>query len=224
MKIAIPILCLVLSSATSAQSTGRLPIESAAKLTLINVSASPANYRNRQALRVIQSATPNRRDVNDAMVRLTDVTFTTGTIEIDVAGTLGPNAVPDDRGFIGLGFHAQPNESRYKVFYIRPTNGRANDQLRRNHVTQYVAAPEWTWQRLRSEEPGVYESYADVVAGEWTHLKIVVSDKVAHLYVNGATQPTLIVNNMKVADADGGIVLWIGRGTEGYFSNLTISK
>ena|SRR5258708_28541659 len=41
--------------------------------------------------------------------------------------------------------------------------GRADDQLRRNHSTQYISEPEWPWPRLRSEAPGVYESYVDLV-------------------------------------------------------------
>jgi hypothetical protein len=48
------------------------------------------------------------------------------------------------------------------------------------------------------ETPGVYESHADMEAGAWTHMKILVSGTRASLYVNGAAQPCLIVNDLKL--------------------------
>ena len=111
---------------------------------------------------------------------------------------------------------------RYECFYIRPTNGRAEDQLRRNHSAQYISHPKFTWFKLRDENPGVYESYADMVEGEWTKLKIEVKDNKARLYVNGAAQPCLIVNDLKYGKSVGAISLWVGPGTDGYFANLNI--
>ena len=113
---------------------------------------------------------------------------------------------------------------RFKTFYLRPTNGRADDQLRRNHSVQYTSEPEWPWDRLRREATGLYESYVDLVAGEWTSLKIVVAKDRADLYVNGASQPTLVVTDLKSPDRTGGIALWIGRGTVGYFANLRVTR
>src|ERR1700721_467567 len=76
-----------------------------------------------------------------------------------------------------------------EYFYLRPPNGRSGDQLRRNHSVQYVSTPDYPWERLRKETPGVYESYADLDPGAWTRMKVVVSGKRAKLYVNGADQP-----------------------------------
>ena len=45
---------------------------------------------------------------------------------------------------------------------IRPQNARADDQLRRNHTTQYASLSEYTRKRLREDSPGEYESYADL--------------------------------------------------------------
>ena len=44
----------------------------------------------------------------------------------------------------------------------------------------------------------------------------------ARLFVHGAAQPALIVNDLKLGDAPGAVALWIGPGTEGYFTGLTI--
>ena len=45
----------------------------------------------------------------------------------------------------------------------------------------------------------------------------------ARLYVNGAAQPALIVNDLKRGVTTGAIGLWIGPGTEAYFRNLRIT-
>jgi hypothetical protein len=60
-----------------------------------------------------------------------------------------------------------------------------------------VSDPAFPWEKLRSETPGVYESYVDLETGAWTHVKIEVSGVRARLFVNGAAQPTLIVNDLK---------------------------
>jgi hypothetical protein len=104
------------------------------------------------------------------------------------------------RGFIGIAFRVQPHGSRFECFYLRPTNGRANDQLRRNHSTQYISHPAFPWHQLRKETPGVYESYADLVPGDWTPIRIVVSGIQAQLHVNGAEQPCLVVNDLKLGE------------------------
>ena len=78
------------------------------------------------------------------------------------------------------------------------------------------------WQKLRSESPGKYEAYLDLVPGEWTKVKVVVDDK-AKLYVNGSAQPTLVVNDLKQPRAAGAIALWVGPGTIAHFANLRIT-
>ena len=76
---------------------------------------------------------------------------------------------------------------------------------------------------MRREAPDKYESYADVVPGEWTHLRIEVAGATARLYVGAAAQPVLIVNDLKRgAAAHGAIGLFVGVGTDAHFRNLTI--
>ena len=41
--------------------------------------------------------------------------------------------------------------------------------------------------------------------------------------VHGAEQPCLIVSDMKMEPREGGVALWVGPGTEGYFANLKIT-
>jgi hypothetical protein len=154
---------------------------------------------------------------------LTGSEFTDGTVEVDLAGRPDAGASDTARGFVGVSFHAAPHAAAFDCFYLRPTNGRADDQLRRNHSTQYISAPDFPWQRLRSETPGVYESYVDLVTGAWTHVKIEVIGARARLFVNGAAQPTLVVNDLKRGATSGQIGLWIGVGTEAYFRDLRVT-
>jgi hypothetical protein len=44
------------------------------------------------------------------------------------------------------------------------------------------------------------------------------------LYVNGGPQPALVVNDLKLGDSKGAVALWIGLGTEAYFSELRVSE
>ncbi|MBO0742345.1 MAG: hypothetical protein J2P51_13070, partial [Hyphomicrobiaceae bacterium] len=150
--------------------------------------------------------------------------FSSGVIEAEIAGAPAPNAGTGARGFVGIAFRVQPDMRTYDAFYLRPTNGRAEDQERRNHATQYISHPDYTWSRLRQETPGRYESYADLVPNQWTKIKIEVRGDHARLYVNDNPQPVLIVNDVKSgASARGGIALWIGPGTIGHFRNLTVT-
>jgi hypothetical protein len=59
--------------------------------------------------------------------------------------------------------------------------------------------------------------------GKWTHLKIVVSGDKAQLHVNGAQQPTLIVNDLKRGKSRGAVALWAHCTTEAYFSKLKLA-
>ncbi|MGB0034081.1 MAG: hypothetical protein WBP79_01245, partial [Candidatus Acidiferrales bacterium] len=129
---------------------------------------------------------------------------------------------PDIRGFIGIAFRVASHGSQFECFYLRMTNGRADDQIMRNHSVQYISAPDFPWRRLREENPGKYESYVDLEPGAWTKVKIVVSGTKASLYVNGAAQPCLIVNDLKLGESRGQIALWVAVDTDAYFSNVTV--
>ena len=151
--------------------------------------------------------------------------FTNGTIEVELAGEPAAGADDQARGFVGIAFRLRKTEPvSYESFYLRPANGRAEDQLRRNHSTQYISHPEFPWFRLRKENPGLYESYVDLVTGEWTKVKIVVSGQEARLYVHGAEQPCLIVKDMKHGETTGKVALWVASPTVAHFRHLVIRR
>jgi hypothetical protein len=193
------------------------PLDSAKGLEPHGVTIEPGEYQGRKAIHAV--AAPD----SGGIVIVSGASLHDGAIEIELSGKPGAGAAGDARGFVGVAFRSTPDASKYECAYIRPTNGRADDQLRRNHSTQYISIPEYEWFRLRNESPGKYESYADLVPGEWTRIRIEVSGLKMRLFVNGATQPTLIVNDLKHGDTTGGIALWIGPGTDAWFSNLRIT-
>ncbi|HEU4521589.1 MAG TPA: hypothetical protein VFT12_06280 [Thermoanaerobaculia bacterium] len=215
MRIAFALAVLSVALGIEAQ-TFRL--ESTSGLELHNVAAEVGTHRGRRAVRLVES----ERADGPAIAILEGSTFRNGIIEAEIAGVPRAGAPEGSRGFVGIAFRTGAGGSKYECFYLRPTNARADDQLRRNHSTQYVSHPDWPWHRLRKEHPGVYESYADMEAGAWTRVKIVVSGTRAQLYVNGAEQPALIVNDLKLGDTSGAVALWIGSGTEAWFSNLRL--
>jgi hypothetical protein len=188
------------SSAGGQTTTFRL--DSLNGLEAVHAKTELATYRGRKALRLVP--VPQAENGDDTMLAILKASdFKDGVIEAEIAGSPRPGAPSDARGFVGIAFRVQPGASHYECFYIRPTNGRAGDQLRRNHSTQYVSFPDYPWFRLRKEEPGVYESYVDVESGAWTKLKIVVTAVQARLYVNGAEQSALIVNDLKLGVTHG---------------------
>jgi len=195
------------------------PLDSPSELELTNVKAELVTYRGRAALRLLEQ---DMMSDEQSIAILPGSIFKDGVIETEIAGSPRADAPADMRGFVGIAFRVQPHGSQFECFYLRPTNGRADDQLRRNHATQYCSHPDYPWFRLREENPGVYESYVDLVTGEWTKIKIVVSGVRAQLYVNSAEQPCLIVNDLKLGETEGRIALWIGAGTEAHFSNVVV--
>lgn len=189
-----------------------------AGLTQRGVQASTVTHAGREAVRLIEAG---KRGGGLAIVN--GLTFRDGTIEVEVAGRRAPNAMPDDRGFIGVAFRVNADASRWEEIYLRPENGRAEDQVRRNHAIQYASIPDFPWPRMRKEFPERYESYVDLEPGVWTRIRIDVIGTTARLYVHGHTQPNLIVSDLKHGLSEGGVALWSGPGTEGFFSNLRVT-
>jgi hypothetical protein len=201
----------------------RIPLDSAAGLKLVNVKVEPVTFKGRPALRVTDAAPPSAGD-EARLAILTKTEFQDGTIDVDLAGEPMPGAFEGARGFVGIAFRVAPDGSRFECLYLRPTNGRAEDQVRRNHSVQYISAPGFPWFRLRKEFPEKYETYVDLVPGEWTKVKIEVRGDKTRLYVHGAAQPTLLVNDLKQGQSKGAVALQVGPGTVAHFSDLRVSK
>ena len=143
-------------------------------LELHKVTAKSVTYKGRTAVRIEGAGSAAALDGTQfAVVRGTE--FQDGVIEVDLSGDTNPRADPQFRGFVGVAFRMAPDMTSYECLYLRPKNGRSTDQLQRNHSVQYISAPNFPWQLLREKTPGKYESYVDLVPGEWTKVKIEVN-------------------------------------------------
>jgi len=189
-----------------------------------DVVPSITSHDGSRALRLVLTPDAETPD-NPTFARIKDLEFHNGTIEVEVAGRPLPDAPTQARGFIGIAFRIQNDLSAFECMYIRPTNGRSEDQLRRNRATQYFSYPDWKFDRMRTEVPGHYEAYVDLQTGDWTKLKIEVESDKAKLFVHDQEQPTIIVNDLKHGpNSKGAIGLYIDNGTEGFFRNLSVFK
>ena len=120
-----------------------------------DVIAAPTTYQGRKAVRVIPDPASGVNTASGGgIVVVSGATFHNGIIELEVAGKPGAGAPGDVRGFVGVAFRVSNDASKYECFYLRPTNGRADDQLRRNHSAQYISFPDYEWNQLRTEAPG----------------------------------------------------------------------
>ena len=200
-----------------------IPLDSPDQLKLVNVKAEAVTFKGRKALRVHDAAPPDLGDEGRLAI-LPNTDFQDGVIEVDLAGEPRAGAGEGARGFVGIAFRVAADQSRFECIYLRPTNGRAEDQVRRNHSVQYISVPGFPWHLLRKEFPEKYESYVDLIAGEWTKVRIEVRGDKARLYVNGVEQPTLLINDLKQGQSKGAVALWIGPETLAHFANLRISK
>ena len=212
---------------------GSYALETTAGLRPHNVTVEATTHAGKRGVRVVmsdegqrryQQATPEEQPTFAQLVVVEGTDFANGVIEAEIAGAPGAAAFAGARGFVGIAFRVQPDLKTFDAFYLRPTNGRAEDQERRNHAVQYISHPAWTWSRLRQETPSRYEAYVDLMPDAWTPIRIEVRGSKARLFVNGQAQPTLVVNDVKSGESGrGAIALWIDLGTVAHFRNLRVS-
>ena len=201
---------------------GEIPLTDLTRFDSLNAITEISTYHGRRALHVTELKTGEGAP-GEAHLILKNQSFHNGTIDLEVSGAPSKTADPTARGFIGIVFRLTADGSHSEIMYVRPSNARAEDQLARNHTLQYASTPDWGWRALREKFPAQYESYADMQAGEWVHMRVVVHGKEARLFVGKAEQPGLIVKEMKLGDSEGRVALWVGPGTDGYFRDFRIT-
>jgi hypothetical protein len=146
-----------------------------------------------------------------------DVQFSDGTIEFDVRGK-----DVFQQSFVGVAFHGVGDV--YEAVYFRPFNFRASDPDRQSHCVQYVFEPTHGWARLRSEHPGQYEKAITPAPdpNSWVHARIVVAHPKVSVFVNNASEPSLVVDELS-DQKSGWVGLWVGNGSGGDFANFKVS-
>ena len=154
----------------------------------------------------------------DGVAFIPGIDFANGTIELDIRGK-----DVAQQSFVGVAFHGIDGAA-LDAIYFRPFNFRATDPVSRSHAVQYHSLPVYTWQKLRSEQPGKYEQAVNPVPdpNAWFRARIVVASPKVSVFVGEAQDPSLAVNLL--SDRTRGLVgLWVGNNSGGDFANLTIS-
>ncbi len=221
-KLKFALLVVFISATLFAQSDNisSFTVKNIDELELVNVNAEKTVHQKMDCIKISAVSTDFE---GETLVLFPGIEFSNGTIEAELAGEVATGANPNMRGFVGIAFRLNKNEHyNYECIYLRPANGRAPEQIRRNHSTQYISHPAYPWYRLRKENPGVYESYVDLVPGNWTKIKIEVKNNVAKLFVHGSNQPCLVVNDLKLDNKKGGIALWMHSTTLAHLKNIVI--
>ena len=148
---------------------------------------------------------------------LEDVHFDKGTIEIDLKGENNPG-----KSFIGIAFNIQNNET-YEAVYFRPFNFVAEEQIRKEHMVQYIYHPEFTWRKLREERTGAFENEIPSPPNPdtWFKAKIKISDEKVDVFINGISEPVLSIDRLTSSKSKK-IGIWTGYGSSGRFKNLVL--
>ena len=146
--------------------------------------------------------------------------FANGVIEIDLLG----RSQPVQGSFVGVAFRVVDAQT-FDAVYFRPFNFRAADSTRHSHAVEYVSHPQWPWEKLRAEHPGQYEQPLNPApdGDEWFHARVVVARPKVSVFVNGATQPSLVVNELSDR-THGSVGIWVGEGSGGNFANLRVTR
>jgi hypothetical protein len=159
----------------------------------------------------------------NTLVRLKDCDFHNGTIKVKMLSRLLPDAPDFARGFIGIVYRVNDNNSEFESFYIRPTNGMTDDPVRKSHGCQYFSYPGYTFSYLREFNITKYEAPIHNGLDEWVQLKAVIRDETAEFYLNDEPEPVLTVKDMKHGkDARGSVGFFSEIGTEAFFKDLEI--
>jgi hypothetical protein len=239
--VALILLFAAASMPARAAQSYQSDLKSMTGLRLLNVKVEPVTHQGKKGIRAapteevwtqFQSMARDakargtgidRSLVPNTLIVIDELEFSDGIIEVELAGAPAPGASALARGNVGVAFRLANDLRTWETIYLRPTNGRAEDQERRNHAVQYGSHPDWTFDRLRQEAASRYESYVDLVPAAWTKVKIEVRGSMARLYVHDQQQPTLIVSNLKLGgQARGEVALTLDIETIAHFRNLKI--
>ena len=182
---------------------------------MINADGDAAMEDGKLILRLKPLGKPNTpSDIGLALVE--GVEFAEGTLEVDLKGK-----GMSETSFLGLAFSVVDGKT-FEAVYFRPFNFLRDDKSYRVRAVQYVAWPDHTWEKLRKGKPGVYESAVKPIPDPsgWFHARIEVTKKKVSVWVDDATEPSLVVDRLSNRKS-GKVGLWVDS-KEGTFSNLKI--
>jgi len=134
------------------------------------------------------------------------VSLRNGTIETDIWTT-------EEVNFAGLSFHVRSFEEQESIWLrTHKTNGLVQDGL------QYAPAYHgvFCWQL---NPQGI--APANLPKNQWVHLKLVLLNGTATLYVRDMTKPVMVLEHLQLGHQAGSVGLWTLRKADTHFSNFS---
>ncbi len=168
-------------------------------------NATTEEYLGKNALKLGAIKTGQMIGIGSATLK--DNTFTTGIIEYDVAFDNTP-------AYAGLKFRIQPNQN-HERFYMRAEESGKPDA--NQYMPVYNNIP--SWQLYYGDAYGVPSSYD---FNQWMHVKVVVAEKLADIYIKDMQTPALTVQ-LKQSARPGTVGLWALNFEKGdvHFANFS---
>lgn len=187
-------------------------LHASGKLEIVNRKVDASIQNGTVFLKVIENG-------GECLIWLPVNNFENGTITIQMRGKDVPQ-----RSFIGIAFHGQNNKT-YDAVYCRPFNFLSVDSAKRSHAIQYISHPTYTWEKLRSEQDGIFEKEISEPPNpnDWFTMTIVIDQNKVKAYINQSKTPAVVVNKLNNKQ-DGKIGIFMGDRSGGDFKYMTISK
>lgn len=159
------------------------------------------------------------KDEGEGVAWLKGIEFSNGILEFDVRGE-----DVKQHSFVGIAFHGKDNTT-FDAIYLRPFQFRSEDEVSKSRAIQYVSLPNFTWRILREQSPNKYEHAISPAPdpNAWVRVRMVIKDKTISTYINGSTEPSLVVE--KVTNINiGSVGFYVADTSGGDFANITITK
>jgi hypothetical protein len=183
--------------------------------SVLNAEVSTASEKGTSVVR-LKPKGPVGPGSNIGLALVEGVEFTEGALEIDLKGNGEREA-----SFLGVAFGVA-SEKSFEAVYFRPFNFRKQDRVFRGRAVQYVAWPQYTWEKLRKDKPGRYESAVKPIPDPsgWFHARVEVTKKQVRVWVEDAKDPCLVVD--RLASREKGKVGLLVDSKESAFRNFKI--
>ncbi len=147
--------------------------------------------------------------LTNGQVVLKDSTFKNGIIEFDM--TLSP-----ERNFTGFSFRTQDKDN-FEYVYLRPHRVGNPDAIQYTPINNGLDS----WQFYYGDG---YSTTVMYPLNEWVHIKCIVRDTQAEVYVGHTVKPTLVIHQLKRAPRAGPICLVNDSPVLTRFANFSYTK
>jgi hypothetical protein len=214
--IAGAVVILIGCAGTPAQRQPIVPdlaqIPAARTWTVINIDAENVEVDGRRAVHLVSRADSANGIVGLALVD--GLEFSTGVIDVDLKGkSIRGNS------FLGVAFNVADDKT-FESVYFRPFNFKADPPFR-DRAVQYIAWPAYTWEKLRKERTGEFESAIHPLPDpdRWFHARVEVGPRQVRVFVDGAQEPTLVTTRLAENGKGRRAGLFVDSA-DGFYANL----